>query len=406
MDDTSDRPTQEGLDPEAAPPLPEPPPSRDLSNRRRAIAIGITVGVIATLAIPGTIGYFLAPAEPEVPFELPFEEDFVSDSPRFTTDSDPFADFSVVDGTYHILIKDSSAPQTARHIFLHTYDGLRFAATVTLPGSSALLSVGCWASNHAYLFVLLNDGEVGLVEIVNESTGERRVLSDLLTTDALRPADEPNRIRIDCVGGGHDPTIVSGWINGQPVVSVAVPDGYDSFNAVGFLFGAESDGAEFVVDDVSAAAERPAPAMSPVPPIAELPASTASPPPTSPPPTSPPQPMEGGTTKCQGQVATIAGTSNPEEIAGTYRPDVIVGLGGDDVIRARDGSDIVCGGGGDDTVYADWGADRVDGNAGNDTLNGYYGDDTLDGGAGSDSLSGGGGTDSCIQGEHVSRCEA
>jgi hypothetical protein len=90
--------------------------------------------------------------------------------------------------------------------------------------------------------------------------------------------------------------------------------------------------------------------MSPVPPIAELPTSTASPPATS-----PSQPMEGGTTKCQGQVATITGTPNPEEITGTYRPDVIVGLGGDDVIRARDGSDIVCGGGGDDIVYADWG---------------------------------------------------
>ena len=73
MDDTSDRPTPEALDPEATPSLPEPPPARDEpSNRRRPMALGVTVGVIAAVAILGAIGYFLTPSESEVPFEEGF----------------------------------------------------------------------------------------------------------------------------------------------------------------------------------------------------------------------------------------------------------------------------------------------------------------------------------------------
>jgi hypothetical protein len=130
-----------------------------------------------------------------------------------------------------------------------------------------LFSVGCWSGDSAYLFVLLGDGTVGLLETVSESTGDRRPLTDAIATDSIRPPGEPNRLRIDCVGGGVEPTIVSGWVNGQPVASVAVPDGYDSFVAVGFFMGSETSGTEFVVDDVIAAAERPSPATSPVPPM-------------------------------------------------------------------------------------------------------------------------------------------
>jgi hypothetical protein len=51
------------------------------------------------------------------------------------------------------------------------------------------------------------------------------------------------------VGGDREPTIVSGWVNGEPILSVAVSDGYDSFNAVGFWVASETDGVEFVVDE-------------------------------------------------------------------------------------------------------------------------------------------------------------
>lgn len=260
MNEAPDRPKVEDPVADVSPSPPAP------TKRRRQLVIGIIAGVIGTFAVLSVIGYLVAPTT--TGSEVPFEEDFSSVDPKFTTDSDRFVDFSVANGEYHIVIKDASRPQNARHVFAHTYDGLRFESTVTFPGpGNMLFSVGCWTGDSAYLFALLGNGKVGLLEAVSESSGERRPLTDAITTDAVRPPGAPNRLRIDCVGGGSEPTIVSGWVNGEPIASVAISDGFDSFIAVGFFMAAEADATEFVVDDVIAAAERPEPATSPVSPI-------------------------------------------------------------------------------------------------------------------------------------------
>lgn len=258
MDGSSDAPMPER-------PILDAPPSPEPSKKRRgSLVIGIVAGVIGTFLILGIIGYLALPTESGTALD----EDFSSDEPEFTTDDDPMVKFSVAGGAYHILLKQGGAPQIARHIFDHTHGGLRFESTVTMPDQeNTLFSVGCWAGDHAYLLVLLGDGEVGLIETVSESEGKRRPLTNGTRTEAVRPPGEPNRLRIDCVGGGDEPTIVSGWVNGKPVLSVTVADGYDSFNAVGFWVGADTGGVEFVVDDVLAVDERPEPAVSPVPPI-------------------------------------------------------------------------------------------------------------------------------------------
>ena len=69
---------------------------------------------------------------------------------------------------------------------------------------------------------------------------------------------------------------------------------------------------------------------------------------------------------CDGFAATIAGTSNGEEIAGTSGPDIIFGGGGDDTIRGRDGEDRICGGDGNDLLVGGSGNDVLDGGAGFD----------------------------------------
>jgi hypothetical protein len=96
-------------------------------------------------------------------------------------------------------------------------------------------------------------------------------------------------------------------------------------------------------------------------------------------------PSAGSVPRCQGEQATIVGTSRAESIHGTPHPDVIVALGGDDVVFGRGANDVVCGGAG---------ADRLLGGSGADILAGDDGDDDLLGGGGSDSLSGGDGADS------------
>ena len=87
---------------------------------------------------------------------------------------------------------------------------------------------------------------------------------------------------------------------------------------------------------------------------------------------------------CDGQAATIVGTSAAQTLTGTAGADVIAGLGGNDVLQGRSGNDILCGGGGEDVL----------GGAGdNDVLRGGDADDRLDGSSGADELSGGGGSD-------------
>jgi VCBS repeat-containing protein len=108
---------------------------------------------------------------------------------------------------------------------------------------------------------------------------------------------------------------------------------------------------------------------------------------------------------CDGQPATIVGTSAGDKLKGTDGNDVIVGLGGGDTIVGGAGNDSVCGGSGDDSIDGGSGDDRADGGSGDDRVNGGSGNDTLlgnadvdfvGGGAGNDSLSGGlGSPDSC-----------
>lgn len=101
---------------------------------------------------------------------------------------------------------------------------------------------------------------------------------------------------------------------------------------------------------------------------------------------------------CDGQVATIVGTSGDDVLVGTLGNDVIVGKGGNDLIKAKGGDDIICANGGDDEVNGGPGADRIFGGNGNDLLHGKYGNDVIEGNAGDDDLRGGPGKDTIYGG--------
>lgn len=81
---------------------------------------------------------------------------------------------------------------------------------------------------------------------------------------------------------------------------------------------------------------------------------------------------------CDGQRATILGTSGDNTIYGTPARDVIAGLEGNDTIYGLGGNDIICGGDGNDTLH---------------------------GGAQTDVLIGGSGEDTCATGETTTSCE-
>lgn len=197
------------------------------------------------------------------------EEDFSSSSPVFSTESDESVDLVVENGEYVVRMKDVSGPQAVRHLFEEATDTLRFEADIYQSAQLSMQanqSVGCWNGLSGYLFTLENTGHAGIIEVVSETSGERAALTEFPVAAAAQPFSEINRMRIDCVGGGTNPTVVTGWLNEEPVASVAVPGGYDSFDAVGFLLTA-SEPTEFTIDNVLATSELLEPAMAASAPI-------------------------------------------------------------------------------------------------------------------------------------------
>jgi uncharacterized delta-60 repeat protein len=110
--------------------------------------------------------------------------------------------------------------------------------------------------------------------------------------------------------------------------------------------------------------------------------------------------------RCAGQIPTIVGTDDSDELHGTKKKDVITGEGGGDTIKAAKGADLVCGRGGkdrivggpgNDTLYGDNGPDNILAGKGKDKAFGGKGKDKLKGGPGKDKLKGGPGHDLIIK---------
>jgi hypothetical protein len=89
--------------------------------------------------------------------------------------------------------------------------------------------------------------------------------------------------------------------------------------------------------------------------------------------------------KCNGRLATIAGTAGNDSLVGTPHRDVIASLGGNDSVSGFAGNDLICGGAGRDTLRGGKGRDVLLGQKGRDTLKGGGGKDFCRGGAGKDS---------------------
>ena len=101
---------------------------------------------------------------------------------------------------------------------------------------------------------------------------------------------------------------------------------------------------------------------------------------------NPPAPLP----TCDGERATIVGTTGDDRLEGTGGVDVIVGLAGDDRLVGMGGDDVLCGGPGADVLQAGPGDDRLFGGADrwHKSRNKLYGD-RLEGGEGDDLLDAG-----------------
>jgi hypothetical protein len=73
-----------------------------------------------------------------------------------------------------------------------------------------------------------------------------------------------------------------------------------------------------------------------------------------------PEGMEVEPPTCEGQTATMPGTSGSDPIKGSRFGDVISGLGGRDTIKGKAGNDRLCGGKGNDRITDDTGKNKID----------------------------------------------
>ena len=109
----------------------------------------------------------------------------------------------------------------------------------------------------------------------------------------------------------------------------------------------------------------------------------------------------GNQITCDGQVVTIVGTPDNDELIGTPENDVIAGLDGRDRIFALDGDDHICGGGDDDSLYGENGEDVIRGGRGSDFIGPGRHDDQAYGGPGNEDFDEGPGNDYIDGGSHV-----
>ncbi len=82
---------------------------------------------------------------------------------------------------------------------------------------------------------------------------------------------------------------------------------------------------------------------------------------------------------CDGEPATLVGTSGVDTLNGTDAADVAVALADSDKVIARAGNDLACGGPGNDTLKGGPGKDTLIGGPGNDVCLGGPGRDQLRG---------------------------
>ena len=90
--------------------------------------------------------------------------------------------------------------------------------------------------------------------------------------------------------------------------------------------------------------------------------------------------------RCQGETATMVGTSGQDRLDGSPGRDVIVARGAGDHIRTRGGADLICAGRGHDFISAGGGLDLVSGGPGPDSISLGPGADRGAGGTGRDAL--------------------
>jgi hypothetical protein len=68
--------------------------------------------------------------------------------------------------------------------------------------------------------------------------------------DAIRPQEEENRLRIECIASRDGPTVLTLAVNGQAIVRTEDERGRREFDGVGFFVDSTEGGAEAVFDDL------------------------------------------------------------------------------------------------------------------------------------------------------------
>jgi len=223
---------------------------------RRPLFAWIWCGVAAFLLVLSIAGYYAARNQPFL------VNDFNDGTGDFVAEGDSFVTLEYVDGGYRFLIKDPSQPQSSRNFFSDSvsFSTVSLEADVTerVGPTTKDEAQGLWCLRSAsagYLFAVGADGSYVIAKQPGASPST--VLTSGTNASAIRGLGQTQRMRLDCRGGGNDPTAVTGFVDGTKVAELRDPEGYDSFNGVGLFVITSEEGTDVLWDNVVARSSIP-----------------------------------------------------------------------------------------------------------------------------------------------------
>lgn len=282
-----DRPSDQPVPPRAEPPLlPLPPAKRRAWEKPLAIA-GIALGffpyiipgffalrsytrwqegkigkplfawiwcaiIVPVLLLGGMVAY------DEFRDQTILANDFNDGTGDWPADSDNFVTLEYVDGGYRFLINDPSQPHSSSAHFTDiSVPGLSLEADVTerVGPTTVQEALGLWCLRSVdvgYLFAVQANGDYAIVKTPGASTGSGTVLTSGTNASAGWVLGQTKHLRIECWGGGEDPTAITGFVDDLEVAEVLDPEGYDSFSGIGLFLSTSERGTDVLWDNVLA----------------------------------------------------------------------------------------------------------------------------------------------------------
>lgn len=218
---------------------PPPPPPARFGRRRVLLVLGIAVAIVLG------VGTFAVVTDVVFTNDL-LDAEFRDGSDPFVTGENDDYVIDLVDGTYRIRSRTGSeSPARSFARFPRRAYLVDMSADVVSVSGESQFGIGCWHStrNDGYVLIARSGGGVSISRTDETESGwEGRRLAT--NEDVVVPTQNVS-LMLSCRTAlvGSSVTVI-GFVDGQEVISVTDPDGYDGFEAGVLVFQSDTKEAD------------------------------------------------------------------------------------------------------------------------------------------------------------------